>query len=92
MGEKFGFLFASRFGIRAYDYWWGYTAVQIMLMVADQPLTVYPKDKKRDKDGNVKHTLKEMDDLYDRWAAKKEKEGSVVGQKINLNDYMNNKV
>lgn len=61
-------------------------------MVADQPLTVYPKQNKRNKDGSVKHTLKEMDDLYDRWAAKKAKEGSLVGQKIDLNEYMKNKV
>ncbi len=56
-------------------------------MVADQPLVVY-RSRKTNADGSKKHTLKEMDDLYDRWAAKKEKEGSVVGQKINLNEYM----
>lgn len=60
-------------------------------MVADQPLVVYKKRPKTNADGTKKHTLKEMDDLYDRWAAKKEKEGSIVGQKINLNEWMNQK-
>ncbi len=59
-------------------------------MIADQPLVVYPKTEKKNADGSKRHTLKEMDDLYDRWVAKKEKEGSVVGQKINLNDYLRN--
>lgn len=61
-------------------------------MVIDQPLVVYPKSEKHNADGSKKHTLKEMDDLYDRWAAKKEKEGSIVGKKISLNDYLNNKI
>ena len=59
-------------------------------MVADQPLVVYPKTKK--EVGQKKHTLKEMDDLYDRWMEKKKKEGSLVGKKINLADYLNNKI
>lgn len=59
-------------------------------MVADQPLTVYPKTK--EEGGPKKHTKKEMDDLYDRWMEKKKEEGSVVGKKINLADYMNNKI
>lgn len=78
--------------MRAYDYWWGYSSVQIDLMIADQPLVVYPKAKRLNADGSKKHTLKEMDDLYDRWVAKKEKEGSLVGEKININDYLNNKI
>lgn len=57
-------------------------------MVADQPLVVYPKTKK--ESGPKKHTLKEMDDLYDRWMEKKKKEGSLVGKNINLVDYLNN--
>lgn len=59
-------------------------------MVADQPLVVYPKTKK--ESGPKKHTLKEMDDLYDRWMEKKKKEGSLVGKNINLVDYLNNKI
>lgn len=78
--------------MKAYDYWWGYTAAQIDLMAIDQPMVSYKKRDRRNADGSKKHTLKEMDDLYDRWAARKEKEGSVVGQTINLKDYLNNKV
>lgn len=89
LAEKFPFLFATRYGIKAYDYWWGYTSVQIDLMVADQPIIVY---KKRNTDGSVKHTAKEMDDLWDNWVKKKEKEGSLVGKKISLSDYLNNKI
>ena len=59
-------------------------------MISDQPLVVYPKTKK--EGGQKKHTLKEMDDLYDRWMEKKKKEGSIVGKKINLADYLNNKI
>ena len=59
-------------------------------MVADQPLVVYPKIKK--VSGPKKHTLKEMDDLYDRWMEKKKNEGSLVGKKINLTDYLNNEL
>ena len=59
-------------------------------MISDQPLVVYPKTKK--EGGQKKHTLKEMDDLYDRWMEKKKKEGSLVGKKVNLADYLNNKI
>jgi len=55
-------------------------------MVADQPLVVYPKTK---SDGPKKHTLKQMDNLYDKWAEQKKKEGSLVGKKISLADYLN---
>ena len=59
-------------------------------MVADQPLVVYPKTK--NEVGQKKHTKKEMDDLYDRWMEKKKKEGNIVGKKISLADYLNNKI
>lgn len=59
-------------------------------MVVDQPLVVYPKVKK--EGGPKKHTKKEMDDLYDRWMEKKKNEGSIVGKKISLADYLNNKL
>ena len=58
-------------------------------MVADQPLVVYPKTK--NEVGPKKHTKKEMDDLYDRWMEKKKKEESLIGKKISLADYLNNK-
>lgn len=59
-------------------------------MVADQPLVVYPKTK--NEGGPKKHTKKEMDDLYDRWMEKKKKEESLIGKKISLADYLNNKI
>ena len=59
-------------------------------MVSDQPLVVYPKTK---NEGGLKsHTKKEMDDLYDRWMEKKKNEGSLIGKKISLADYLNNKI
>ena len=76
----------------AYDYWWGYTSAQIDLMVADQPLIVYKKEKKRNADGSVKHTAEEMDKLWDDWMKKKEKEGSMVGKKINLGEWLRGEV
>ena len=59
-------------------------------MVADQPLVVYSKNKK--EGGPKNHTKKEMDDLYDRWMEKKKNEGSLIGKKISLADYLNNKI
>ena len=59
-------------------------------MVADQPLVVYPKNNK--EVGPKNHTKKEMDDLYDRWMEKKKNEGSLIGKKISLADYLNNKL
>ena len=59
-------------------------------MVADQPLVVYPKTK--NEVGTKNHTKKEMDDLYDRWMKKKKNEGSLIGKKISLADYLNNKI
>mgnify|MGYP000025947970 CR=1 FL=1 len=59
-------------------------------MVADQPLVVYPKTNK--EGCPKKHTKKEMDDLYDRWIEKKKNDGSLIGKKISLVDYLNNKL
>lgn len=59
-------------------------------MVSDQPIVVYPKTKK--DSGPKNHTKKEMDDLYDRWMEKKKNEGSLIGKKISLADYLNNKL
>lgn len=85
LAEKFPFLFERRFGIRAYDYWWGYTEAQIDLMAIDQPLVVYHDDNEDEP-----HTKKKMDDYYDRWLAKRNGE-SAVGQKISLGDYLRKK-
>ena len=77
--------------MRAYDYWWGYSAAQIDLMVADQPVIVYKKDVKRNADRSVRHTKKEMDELWEKWEKKKAKEGSKVGKRINLGEWMREK-
>lgn len=66
--------------MKAYDYWWGYTAAQIELMAVDQPLVVYKKDKK-------KVTKKDMDKVYEEWENRKHK--FKPGETINLNDYLN---
>ena len=90
LAEKYPFLFERRYGIAAYDYWWGYTSAQIDLMVADQPLIVYRKDKKKhNADGSVRHTAEEMDKLWDDWVKEKEKEGSLVGKEIDLGKWLN---
>lgn len=85
LAEKYPFLFERRFGIRAYDYWWGYTEAQIDLMVADQPMVVYHHD-----DEKPKHTKKKMDDFYEKWKAKNNGK-SAVGKKISLGEYLRNK-
>lgn len=82
LAEKFPFLFERRFGVRAYDYWNGYTIAQINLMVADQPLVVYPKNKE------AKPTKKKMDDAYERWAARKKGEQSMLGKEVSLKDFL----
>lgn len=56
-------MFERRFGVKAYDYWWGYTKAQIELMIADQPFVSFKKEKK--------NTKKQMDDLAERWEKKK---------------------
>lgn len=71
-----------RFGVRAYDYWYGYTVAQIELMTADQPLVVY---KNKDK----KPTKSQMDDFADKWAEMKKKDGEKK-EKISLSDYFRN--
>ena len=86
LAEKFPFLFERRCGIAAYDYWWGYSSAQIDLMTIDQPLVVYPKDESKP----VEHSKRKMDDMYERWAAKKNG-STLAGKKISLGDYLNNK-
>ena len=58
-------------------------------MVADQPLVIYPKTN---KSGDKKHTIEEMDALYDKWEEQKKKEGSLVGKAFSLDDYLNNRI
>lgn len=58
-------------------------------MAADQPLTVYRKEPERNPDGSRKHTKEEMDDLWNRWVERKKREGSMVGKKVNLAEWLN---
>lgn len=82
LGEKFGFLLERKFGVRAYDYWWGYSSAQIDLMVADQPLVVYPK---RDR----KMTKKRAEAAYAKWKERKAQEKeTLIGKKVSLADFL----
>lgn len=70
--------------MRAYDYWWGYSSAQIDLMIADQPLVVYPKS------GSKKMTKARAEATYKKWKERKEKEGGdmFVGKKVSLGDFL----
>lgn len=85
LAEKFPFLFERRFGIRAYDYWYGYTHAQIELMSVDVPIVVYENTDKKNA------TKREMDDLADQWY-KNKGETFKKGEKINLTEYLNSKI
>lgn len=54
-------------------------------MAVDQPLIVHPRDENKPKP----HSKKEMDKLAEAWRQRKENEESLVGKKINLNDFLN---
>ena len=56
-------------------------------MTIDQPLVVYPKDDNKP----VEHSKKKMDEMYERWVAKKNG-STLTGKKISLGDYLNNKI
>lgn len=85
-------LFERRFGIRAFDYWWGYTTAQIELMVADQPVIDYGSKKDKKGMGNSRADVNEMDALADAWVKKKEAEGGMDGKTFSLNDFVEGKV
>lgn len=61
LSDKFPWLFERKFFIKAYDYWYGYSKAQIELMMIDQPITVYPKDKKNSVNGG--HTRRRCERL-----------------------------
>lgn len=81
LAEKFGFLFERKYGIAAYDYWWGYTSCQIELMIMDQPIISYGEKKAK------KSTRSEMDALSDAWYEKRCGR-TVVGKKVDLNEFL----
>ena len=77
-------MFERKFGIRAYDYWWGYTIAQIELMAIDQPLVSY-KDKDRIP------SKEKMERIAKQWAGERAGRKSLVGKEINLGEFLNNK-
>lgn len=81
MSEKYGFLFMSRFGVRAYDYWWGYTKAQIHLMTIDAPISTY-----KSKDKNP--TAAEMSALSEEWR-KRKGNGTRTGRKLTIGELFN---
>lgn len=87
-------LFERRFGIRAFDYWWGYTASQIDLMAMDGPVLDYGNNKKKGGKKSMiatKEEENEMKALVEAW--NKDRQGkSYVGKTFSLNDFMNGKV
>ncbi len=81
-------MFERHFGIRAFDYWYGYSMCQIELMVSDQPVIEY--NYKERKGGSMmanKAEIQELDDLTSAWE-KKRNGKSFVGQKVDLNDFV----
>jgi len=74
-------LFERKYGIAAYDYWWGYTSCQIELMIIDQPIISCGEKKAK------KSTRSEMDALSDAWYEKR-RGRTVVGKKVDLNEFL----
>jgi hypothetical protein len=54
-------------------------------MAVDQPIVVQPRNKSK------KPSVSKMKRLAEEWAKRKEHEESLVGKKINLNDFLNSK-
>lgn len=71
-----------------YGYYWVHTSAQIDLIAIDAPVVVYNNKK----DGEAKHTKKEMDGIMAKWAEKRKKMGKdsdfSVGTKLDLNDFL----
>lgn len=54
-------------------------------MSIDTPIVVYD-------DGETTHSKKKMDELAEQWNARRKSSPFKKGQKINLNDYLQNKI
>ena len=70
-------LFGGLITIKAYDYWWGYSAAQIQLMVVDAPLIVYTHGKDR------KPSKREIEEKFEEW------KGKNSGGKISIDKILN---
>ena len=92
LAEKFPFLFERRFGIAAYDFWYGYSACQIDLGVMDGPVVNYNyKNKKSERSMfGTREEVDEMEALADAWKA--QNGDGVVGQEISLSEFIKGKV
>lgn len=64
--------------IPRWEYEWGLTIPQIELMLADQPIVVYPKNKGKDKAPDIEN----FKAVEEKWKTRK------TGQKIKLSDLL----
>ena len=86
-------LLERKFGIRAFDYWWGYTAAQIELMLIDGPVIDYDYKKSDAKKSMIltKSEEDEMAELVKEW--NEDRQGmTYVGKTFSLDDFMSGKV
>jgi hypothetical protein len=54
-------------------------------LAIDQPITVFPKDDKKSKNGG--HTRAEMQKINEEWEKKHGKAGR-ISEKVNLSEYL----
>ena len=85
------FLFERRFGIRAFDYWYGYSACQIELMMIDQPVISYGKAKKKGSMMATRQEVRELDELQEAWERRRQGK-TFVGGSFSLNEFMAGKI
>lgn len=79
-------MYERRFGIREYEYLYGYTSAQIDLMLCDQPVISFKQPKKGM--GNSAKDVAEMDALTEAW---KKKNDSMAGKSFSLDGFMKEK-
>ena len=93
MSEKYPWLFERRFGIRAFDYWWGYTSCEIDLMTIDQPVIDYNYKKNKGKKSMIatQKEGEEMEALNKAWEEKR-KGRTYVGSTFSLNEFVAGKI
>ena len=93
LAEKHPFLLERHFGIKAFDYWWGYSACQIELMIIDMPMIDYNFKKNSGKKSMIatKAEEEEMDALQKAWDNKRNGR-SFVGKTVNLNEFVQDKI
>lgn len=70
--------------VKAWNYWWGYSAAQIELIAIDAPLVLYKPEK--GKFGKVDRTRAR--EVTEKWVSKYKDNG---GETINLTDILGGK-